>query len=1136
MKRSLLVRNASIILAILLVFLALPLASHGGTQVLMKTVIVELASDPVVVAKFYSEQSGQQFDAAAYRQRVVSEQERFLERVRAAGINHTVAAVNAPNGDTTASIVFRFNYVYNGVTLVVPASAIPLIRSLDGVAGVHEAEEMRADLDRAVNYTRASQLYGNPPKVNQFDEINTGGLHGEGMIVAVIDTGVDWTHPMFGGDPTPPQFGVGPAMATRNQKVIYYLNLTAGAVSDDFGHGTHVASDIAGYETLAPTTSADGVPYAGPSAKIHGVAPRSRIMAYKTLSGVGTGLNPSTILAIEDAVQPVTLNGYPKPVAHVINLSLGSTVNDPNSPASVACDNATLAGVTVVASAGNSGRPTTDNPTGEATIGSPGTGRRVLTVGANNDPGSLVKNIALDRAFDNGGWPDLTDVLDPASVNRAQTGLVDGSNKPTASGQRTDINVKLAGGSPYLGNPFAQYYVFAGTVTSPADVPDAVAGRIAIARPSGAFAGAANAIAAKGAAAILLIRPDLAKITVANTTVPTLSITETDAAYLLDILSSTDNDAGEPAKGSLSEFPIRVEAGAYVPAMADFSSKGPVGGFGQIKPDITAPGVNILGATVRVGGVSPAPSYMLDPTGYTSASGTSFSSPITAGVVALIKQKNMGWTPAMIRASLINTATNLRRADGTPLADGAQSLNDQGGGLIDAAAAANAKALMGTGAPGPTGSAPITRPFQVGVGPLIGTSPGNPDFSASYSFGVVEVAGVIGSSTHSQTVNIYDVTDGGGAGTYRLTPSNVRNLDGQNFRVEITDENGGAINEVTVPEGGSASFKVNLIADAESAADATQVQWYVSATRTDGGQHLRMPFYLRATRPVVSATAPTLGNIDGAELAYATPLDTDGNYRLNFSKPTTGASPDRLRIDESADGGATWTKLAEVPASQTSLDIAGKGNGSYQYRVTGLFPVQHGLIAGPSSASNSITVDRRTEADVTTLIEGRIVALSFVYDGAVSKFNWTLQNKSAGTTVYPHLTFIVTGIQSDSGTVRVANADNGGDGVTTPASFRYSDQVGADFAPQETSGARELRFTNPSGDIFTITAVVRGHFPEAGAGASANGGGGAAGSQQSGGSGAGQQGIGGLGLGTPQSTSVIKLRVNPLTRSVSLVR
>ncbi|HEV2864036.1 MAG TPA: S8 family serine peptidase [Pyrinomonadaceae bacterium] len=1134
MKRHLVFRALFVAIAASLALALVALPRRGAQAgAALKTVIVELKGEPALVAKYRAEAAGQAFDVAAYRRELTAAQDNLLARARAAGIDYVLAGVNAPNGEVTAPIQFRFNYVYNGVTLEVPDAAVPAIEKLDGVAAVHEAETMYPHLDRAVSYVRASDLYGSPARTSPFDTLDTGGVHGEGMIAAVIDTGIDWTHPMFGGDPTPPQFGVGPALATRNQKVIYYLNLTAGAVQDDFGHGTHVAAALAGYGARAP--GADMIPGTADDVTIHGIAPQAKLMGYKTLSTVGTGLNPSTIMAIEDAVQPFTITGYPKPVPHVINLSLGSTVNDPNSPTSVACDNATLAGVTVVASAGNSGAATAENPTGEATIGSPGTGRRVLTVGANNDPG-FSEDIVMDRVYDSGRPNDLTDVLDPAGVSRSTTGFVDATNKTAAAGQRTGIQTVIAGGSPTIGNAVAQYYVFAGTVTTAADVPDAVAGRIAIARPSGAFAGAAAAIAAKGAAGALIIRPDLAKITVGHSTIPVWSITESDARYLLDLLASNDAPGVDPAKGVVSEFPVRIKQGTFTPAMASFSSKGPVGGYGQVKPDVTATGVGILSATVRAGGVSPSPSFMFHPSGYVSASGTSMSSPVTAGVATLVKQKNPQWTPAMVRAALVNTATNLRRADGSPVADGRQSVNDQGGGLIDARAAANAPALMGTGTPGPSGKAPAVRANQIcpAGGVLCGASPGNPDFSAGYSFGEVRIAGVEGTATHTLPVNIIDVRNGAGAGTYELSSSYVRGADGSNFRVKFTDAGGSEISSVEVPAGGTASFNVTTVAEGGNIQNGSQIQFYVSATPAGGGQRLRMPFYYRAASPVLAgAAAPQLGSVGGTEVAGTPATDVNGAYELNWGAPASGPQPSKYRVQESQDGGATWATLADVPASQTTTSVKGRGNGTYQYRVVGLFAVEYGLTAGPESAAQSVRVERRVEQDVTALVEAAIVDGTLTFTNGVTEFDQTLRNNSSSS-LYAPLQFVITSVQSNSGRVAVANADNGGAGTSaSPAAFNYSAAAGDDFAAGETSGAKRLRFTNPGSELFRVTAVVRAHAPDpAYAGGTATQDPPPSGTSSGSTSGSGTGTVGGLPLPTGQG-AVLTLTVNPLTRTVS---
>src|SRR5207253_435338 len=149
--------------------------------------------------------------------------------------------------------------------------------------------------------------------------------------------------------------------------------------------------------------------------------------------------------------------------------------------------------------------------------------------------------------------------------------------------------------------------------------------------------------------------------------------------------------------GAISDLPMRMNprlTDLFVGDVADFSSRGPVQGFGQIKPDVSAPGVNILAAAPTASVV-----WALANSGpmYATISGTSMATPHTSGSVALIRQFHPEWTPDMIRTAMINTATNMRDANGTPKADGsADSIIAQGGGLIDVYHAATAKALMGS--------------------------------------------------------------------------------------------------------------------------------------------------------------------------------------------------------------------------------------------------------------------------------------------------------------------------------------------------------------------------------------------------------------------------------------------------------
>ncbi len=1080
----------------------------AGASNAVSSVIVQLEAEPVVVAKSNAIAAGQSFDELAYRQSIIAGQDAFLSELSARGVDYNIANVEAPNGvnGETANIAFRFNYVFNGVTLQVPASAVPLIEGMSQVKSVEENTPIQLHLDNGVKYTRATSLYGNPPQVKMGDSLPAGGVHGEGVNIAIIDTGVEWQHPMFGGDPTPPQFGVGPAMANANRKVTYYMNYTAGAVTDDFGHGSHVAGIAAGYFAKAP--GPDGLPLTADDVSIHGVAPQARIMGYKVLSTVGSGQAASIIMAIEDAVQPFTLTGYPKPVAHVINMSLGDTSNNPNASTAIASDNATLAGTVVVASAGNSGAPTATNATGEGTIGSPGSGRRVLTVGASIDPGS-----APNRLDEVGG--------------------------------RADMKVfPLDGGAPITAD-IVNNYVYCGVAETPDQVPDSVAGKIAlivrggtvntppespVQAGTGLFSNKAAFAFAKGAIAVVIfnnVDGELTSATVRKSAIPVVGLSKANGEYLLNAIGST-------AFGAISQKQLRLSKSLlFEPQMADFSSKGAVNGFGMIKPDVTAPGVSVLSATVRVGGVGTNTAYMFEPTGYISVSGTSMSSPMTAGVAALVKQKNPSWTPSMVRAAIMNTSTNLRKSDGSPVADGTQTLNQQGAGHVDAFAAANTLALMGVGQIDTSAGSPTERTHGV----FVQNSPGNPDFLGSHSFGAVAAAGVIGTTTRSQAVTISDVRGGSGSGVYQLSSSAVRNVP-EGVSVSFSNADGEAISQVEVPVNGWASFNVNLTVNGEAVpVNATQIEWYVTASRADGGQTLRMPFQFRATRPTVAgAVAPVMGSVEGSEIAGNPPTDIDGNYSLTFSYSGSPA-PQKIRVQKSSDNGATWATLADVPGSQTHFDISGRGNGSYQYRAVGLFSVEGGLIDGPASAVRAVIVDRRIAAEVTSIIQASIVSGTVVFANGIFEFDQTLKNISEGTNIFSPIGFTITSISSGSGTVRVQNADNGGNGVSSPALFDYSAQIGADqrLDPNETSGARRLRFTNPAAEMFQFTAVVNGHLPDP-----ANAGGGsAAGSGTSGGAsgstGGSTGGTGGTSGGTlPLSGVSLKFVVNPLTKSVSI--
>jgi subtilisin family serine protease/uncharacterized membrane protein YgcG len=236
----------------------------------------------------------------------------------------------------------------NTVNATVAADSLSDIRALPQVAGVYVDGQVTALLDQSVPVTEAPELWAMRDGVGN-------NVTGRGITVAILDTGVDYTHPDLGG------------CVGANCKVVAGYNFVSGEDPTNFmdkhGHGTHVAGIVA----------ANG--------KLRGVAPDAQLYAYKVLSDSGYGSNSGIIAALEKAVDP---DGNPatQDQIDIVNMSLGGT-GTPDSPLSEASDNAMQAGTLVVVAAGNSGND-------YSTIGTPGNAEHVLTVGATDAMGYVA--------------------------------------------------------------------------------------------------------------------------------------------------------------------------------------------------------------------------------------------------------------------------------------------------------------------------------------------------------------------------------------------------------------------------------------------------------------------------------------------------------------------------------------------------------------------------------------------------------------------------------------------------------------------------------------------------------------------------------------------------------------------------
>ncbi|MCL4297423.1 MAG: S8 family peptidase [Anaerolineae bacterium] len=201
------------------------------------------------------------------------------------------------------------------------------------------------------------------PKISAPRVWSETGLRGQGIKVAVVDTGIDDSHPDFA------------------ERIVAMKSFVSDSARDDNGHGTHVAGTVAG----------NGAKSGG---KYVGVAPEASLYIAKVLRANGSGSMSTVMAGIEWAVLEQRVQ--------IINLSLGGSVScDGTDALSTLVDEAVRqAGVVVCVAAGNEGPEA-------RTIGSPGCARYVITVGAITDNDQIARFSSRGPTADGRTKPDL---------------------------------------------------------------------------------------------------------------------------------------------------------------------------------------------------------------------------------------------------------------------------------------------------------------------------------------------------------------------------------------------------------------------------------------------------------------------------------------------------------------------------------------------------------------------------------------------------------------------------------------------------------------------------------------------------------------------------------------------------------
>jgi minor extracellular serine protease Vpr len=731
-------------------------AGHASGRV---RVIVGLPMAPLAAAygrTFAATVAHRKLDAASTASRA------YLARLNAAQLRDAAALRRAI---PQARIQERYRIVLDGLAVDVPYTKLSKLVTLGFVRKMYGTTTYRLDTNRSPAVIGADVLHA------------TTGAKGDGIKIGIIDDGVDGTNPFLSakGFSYPAGFPKGNTKFTTPKVIV--ARAFPGPTSGRAGrlpvdrrasfHGTHVAGIAAGDEGTCAPPGNDHPATCG----LSGVAPRAYLGNYRVITvptPVGYVADTPELLAAFDAAVADGMD--------VVNLSLGGPETEPsNDPLIDAIRNTVAAGVIPVIAAGND-----RNSFGLGTVGSPGTAPDAITVAAVSNTHVFAPIMAV-RAAD--APADLTNIPIQSAAGHYFPDLY--------ALQVHDLVDVGAASDPSLCGPSS----------NPNDdklsplAPGSLTGKVAlVSRGHCTFASKALRAQRAGASGLILVdnRPGEAEPVPVELAIPAGKISDLDGARLRAYLASHRGSA--PV--TIGHVIQQVETGRSG-IVTDFSSAGLTDFQDMLKPDVSAPGGQILSSTLPefTGG---NPFAVFD--------GTSMATPHVSGSVALLVQLHPTWTPQQVKSALVSTAgaswADTARTDEAPVPL-------EGGGLVDLPRADD---------------------------PQVFTDP------ASLSFRDLDVTH--GSTSKALLVRIGDAGDGTGRWSVELAPQSA--TAGASLTLPPF---------VDVPPGGEGE----LVAIARASANAISGEDYGFIVLRRGDVTRRIPYAFVVSKPALaSVTAQKL--------------------------------------------------------------------------------------------------------------------------------------------------------------------------------------------------------------------------------------------------------------------------------------